>query len=811
MTMLKSRTTGNLRSSGSPDHNHAMVYRINKPRWISAVFFLFLTFMASAAVIKDIKVEFRNVKGQNPDFVLVYVIVKVGDDVNQRNISRDVNTLLATGRFSFVDAELTPTADDYVLTYIVEVKPTLGQSISISGADAIGKRQINKWLDLNIGDPVDDAIMAMRTRKVIDEYHKRYYFDAEVIWAIDMDPTTGFAAVHVTVNEGDRASLRKVNFEGNTYVRPTPLQQITRGLTRRKPAEEKSVSPEVLKNAIKQQLWHPFSFITKRGVYDPDVLETDRDIFRIIYQNNGYLDVEVGKPEVYAYKPHKLEATFQIKEGEQYRIGNISLSGITLFPESNLWAAVIVKTDDIASMKAIYRSASNLKDYYQSRGYLRTSVKPVLSPRLSGNIVDIQFEITESRLISIRYIDIRGNTRTKDNVIRRELLVYPGQVYNQVGIRRSERILQNLGFFSSVTSYPRETTDPARDDLIFEVEEKRTGQFLVGAGYSSIDEIIGFVELSQGNFDLFKWPTFTGAGQKLRLRVQLGTKREDYQVSFVEPWFLGRKLSLGIDLYDTTRDYLSDYYDQQQIGSAITLGKPINTFFQRADLRYSLERITIFDISDDAIQRIRDEEGSRTASTLKLSLIHDTRDNVFIPTRGNRTAVSARISGGILGFDTDVYGFEAESRTYVPLWFGHVFSLRAWAEVTEEYGDDSDVPIFDRLFLGGARTLRGFKYRYVCPYEEDEPIGGKSGAMASAEYTIPVINVVRFAMFYELGNVWLDAYDFDLINYCSDAGIGIRLDIPGFPVRLDYAWPLEISGDVRRTAARFNFWLGYGF
>ncbi|MCA1808388.1 MAG: BamA/TamA family outer membrane protein [Lentisphaerae bacterium] len=414
-------------------------------------------------------------------------------------------------------------------------------------------------------------------------------------------------------------------------------------------------------------------------------------------------------------------------------------------------------------------------------------------------------------MVNIRYIDIRGNTRTKDKVIRRELLVYPGELYDMVRVRRSERILQNLGYFSKVASYPRETREPFSDDLVYEVEESRTGQFMVGAGYSSVDEVIGFAELSQGNFDLLGWPHFIGGGQKLRLRAQVGTAMQDYLISFVEPWFLDRKLSLGLDLYNTTRSNLSDYYNEERLGAAVTLGKPLRGYFHRANLRYSLEEITIYNISDDAVQRIKNEAGARTVSSLKLTFIHDTRDNMFVPTSGVRNTLAARVSGGPLGFDTDMYGLEADYSVYFPLWFGHVFNLRGWAAVVQEYGDDDDVRLFDRLFLGGARTLRGFKYRYVSPYEEGEPIGGKTAALAAAEYTVPLTRqVLRLAFFYELGNVWLDAYEMNE-EYNSDVGIGLRLNIPGFPIRLDYAWPLEVSGDVARTSARFNFWLGYGF
>ena len=784
-------------------------------RLLSCLLVLWLPLAVQSAVISKIDIVSRGIKITDRDFVLANISTREGDTVNQQSISRDVKALMATGRFSFIDSELneSPTGGRYILTYIVSVKPKLENPVTVTGAKEMGEKKVRKWLDMEIGDYVDDSIMSVQTRKVLDEYHSRYYSDAKVTWAIDVNETNGFANVCLTIKEGEKASLHKVVFEGNTYVPPNRWKRFVAAFKHEKAVSPESVPPEDLQEAVRQHIWHIFSFITKRGIYNPDDIESDRLLIQSLYQNRGYLDARIGDPDISLYAPRKLKATYPISEGPQYRVGHVSIRGMSIFPESNLWSVVRIKSGDIAGMAFVNRNAEALRDYYHSRGYIRTTVRPLINPRLKDPIVDIQFEISESSLIFIRHIDIRGNTRTKDIVIRRELQVYPGQVYDQVQVRHGERLLQNLGFFSKVASYPRETIDPARDDLVYEVEETRTGQFSIGAGYSSIDELMGFVEMSQGNFDLFNWPHFTGDGQKLRLRLQAGRLREDYELSFVEPWFLGRKLSLGVDFFDTKQSNISDYYSQQRFGSAVTIGKPLNWFFfQRVNLRYSLERITIFDVSPDATEMIQDQEGSRNVSTLKPSIVHDTRDNVFVPTCGNKTTLAARLSGGPLGFDTDVYGFEGETTSYFPTIFDHVFSMRVWASVIQEYGDDKDVPLFDRLFLGGARNLRGFKYNYVGPYQNGDPIGGKTAGLASLEYTIPVYpKLVRIAGFYDIGNVWLDAYDFNVLKYCSDIGIGLRIDVPGFPIRLDYAWPLEISGDVERTSARFNFWLGYGF
>ncbi|MDP2990980.1 MAG: POTRA domain-containing protein, partial [Kiritimatiellota bacterium] len=488
----------------------------------------------------------------------------------------------------------------------------------VNGAEAMGEKKVRQWLELEVGDFVDDAVMSLQSRKVLAEYHQRYYHDASLAWVIDVNKSNGFANVAATVKEGERASLRKVHFTGNTYVPPGPWQRLISGLKHQSAISEQSVPPDALEEALKPRLWNIFSFFTKRGAYNPDDLNADRNLLRAIYQNRGYLDARIGEPQVRAYDRDKLEATYPIEEGNQYRIGAISLRGITLFPESNLWSLVKLKTDAIASMGKIQKTADDLRDYYQSRGYMRAGVKPLLKPQLAGAIVDIQFDVTESSLVNIRYIDIRGNTRTHDKVIRRELLIYPGAVYNQVGIRRSEAILRNLGFFETVNGYPRETLEPARDDLVFEVEEKRTGQFMVGAGYSSVDDLMGFIELSQGNFDLLNWPSFTGAGQKLRLRAQIGTQRQDYEISFVEPWFLDRKLSLGVDLYDHNRNNLSDYYNEERLGTAVTLGKPLKGFFQRVNLTYRLERIDIYDVATNAVPIIQNDAGTWDDSSLKL-------------------------------------------------------------------------------------------------------------------------------------------------------------------------------------------------
>jgi outer membrane protein insertion porin family len=445
-----------------------------------------------------------------------------------------------------------------------------------------------------------------------------------------------------------------------------------------------------------------------------------------------------------------------------------------------------------------------------------------LVPHSTDTVADLVYRVREGELSYIRDIHIRGNTRTKDKVIRRELTVYPGELYNTVKVRNSERRLRNLQFFDFANATPEETDSPSLYDLAFDVEEGRTGNLLFGVGYSSVDDLIGFMELSQGNFDLFNWPP-TGGGQKLKLRGTVGTQRQDIELSFVEPWFLDRKLSLGVDLYQRDRRFLSDEYDQVNTGGSVTLGQPLGGF-NRLNLTYGLEQIEVTDVDDNASDLIKAEEGTQLKSYMGLELVHDSRDNSFVATRGNRSTLSGTVAGGPLGGDVQIYNLEAATSHYVPLWWDHVLNLRGWASVVDSWGDGDRVPIFDRLFLGGARTLRGFKYRQVGPKDETgEPVGGLSGWYTTAEYIIPLAEKFRVAGFYDVGMVFEEAYDFSNDESGSDAnpfhtgkinsdvGVGIRLDIPGFPLRLDYAWPLEADEFNDRSNGRFQFSIGYSY
>jgi outer membrane protein insertion porin family len=312
------------------------------------------------------------------------------------------------------------------------------------------------------------------------------------------------------------------------------------------------------------------------------------------------------------------------------------------------------------------------------------------------------------------------------------------------------------------------------------------------------------------------------------LRVQLGTERQDYLATFVEPWFLNRKLQLGVELFHRRLDFVSDEYDEKRTGGRLSLTRALGSDFLIGSVSYTLENVGIINVdkgstniftdsstglattnvNQGASTNIVSEKGYTLVSKIGSSLAYDTRNNVQLPTKGQRTELMAEVASGVLGSDADFYKLELRSAWYFPGFAeGHVWELVGRTGVADAFGDSSNVPIFERWFLGGAYSLRGYKYRHVGPRAADtgEPLGGNTYWFGSAEYSLPIIERVRFALFYDIGNVYADTYDFNFSDYFDNWGLGLRINIPALgPLRLDYGIPISKSG-----SGRFNFTVGY--
>jgi outer membrane protein insertion porin family len=421
----------------------------------------------------------------------------------------------------------------------------------------------------------------------------------------------------------------------------------------------------------------------------------------------------------------------------------------------------------------------------------------------------VHYTIEEGTRSFVNRVNIEGNTRTKDKVIRREVLVAPGDVFNTVRVDTTKKRLENLGYFAKVETYPEETDIPGRKDLTILVQEKRTGSLSFGGGFSTVDKLVGFAELTQGNFDLFNWPSFTGGGQKFRLRLQYGTERKDFILTITEPYFLDRRLSLSGQAFYTEANYLSSQYDQRNYGFLFELRKPINAYMY-ATLGYTLQDIDIFNVDPSASAFIQSQKGSSVESKLFTSVVLDTRDSALLSRRGQRVTFAPLITGGFLGGDTQIYGFDLEGSQYFHLPKDTILLINGEIGTVSQWGAGNEVPIYERLFLGGSNNLRGFPFREVGPQDENgEPVGGQTMARTTIEWTFPIIEKARGALFYDMGFVNSEAWSFGFNHMASDIGIGLRLDLPIGPLRLDYGYP--VMRDGYNGGGHFNFNVGYQF
>jgi len=783
--------------------------------WIMAGMLVVTTLSSVSAqegpIVREIQIEFEGPETVSRTIVLSNIRTTVGKPVTRDIIEQDVRNLIATGYFYDVRVAEEPVADGVRVTFRLQGKATL-REVVFEGSKRYKEERLRREVSQKPGDILDSYKAHQDALKIEEMYQKAGYPDAKVEPKITVDRDTGRAILRYVIFEGDRVRLKRIVIHGNKAI-PTstmPLFSKTKGIL----------------NEMKTRKHWWGSWLSGTGIIKEEQLREDLEKIRDLYHSKGYIDAEVRGTRIERVSPQWMVLHIDIYEGTQYKVGTVKIEGAKLFPVADIQKRLKMTTGQVFTPDGFSKDNKAIEDYYGERGYLDTTVQAVRVPNVETGRIDITYTIREGELNYIELIEIRGNTRTKDKVLRRELAVAPGDIYNTVRVERSAERLRNLGYFSKVEPRPEPTPIPNRKNLSINVEEQRTGNMIFGAGFSSIDSLVGFVEVTQGNFDLFNFPTFTGGGQKLRLRAQVGLRRQDYILSFTEPWFLDKQLSFGFDLFHQEANYYSDYYDESRTGGDLRIGKAINQFL-RLDVQYSIQQIHL-SIGGDASEEIQAESGTKIRSALQASLTYDRRDSVFITTRGQRHELTAEVAGGPFAGDVSIYKLTGKSSWFFPFFNGHVLQLLAAGGVVDAYGDTrgsgptviepggtvvkvNDVPLFDRFFLGGPNSLRGFGYRDVSPRDvKGEPVGGNTFVHGTAEYTIPVVERVRFAVFFDIGEVERDAYDFNAGDLKSDVGVGIRLNLPIGPLRLDYGWPIMTDSATGRSG-KIQFSVGYQF
>ena len=735
-------------------------------------------------IVRAIDVEYTGPATVSKERILAQMRTKVGQPFNDTILEQDVEALYKGGGVQNVHIFGEPQGDG--VKVIVQVQTRLiAREIVIEGSERIKAQKLRKEIKLKLNQPIREEDLEEAREKIIEVYQSHGFTDVSVQFRVDpIDPTHGTARVVYTVNEGAKGAVAQINFEGNAHV-----------------------STWRLRKEMKTKRQTIVAFLDKSGRLDEAQLQQDMDSLREWYQNHGFIDVEMKDVRRERNAKGKLTITIVIAEGPQYHVRNLTISGEKVAKEEGLLVLLKMKAGSVYSPKQLHDDAKAVADAYGSGGYVDLVITPESTPAGPG-LVDVHYKIEEGERSYLNRVDIQGNTRTKDKVIRREVLVAPGDVFNTVRVDTTKKRLENLGYFSKVETYPEDTGVPGRKDLTILVQEKRTGSLSLGGGFSTVEQLVGTAELTQGNFDLFNWPSFTGGGQKFRLRLSYGSVSKNFLLNIVEPYFLDRRLSLSGSLFYSEADYLSVDYNQRNYGFSFEFRKPL-TSFMYASLAYQLQNVDIYNVSSTAPPDIQLQQGTFTESKIYGSLVFDRRDNPLLTRAGQRITYSPYIAGGFLGGDTQIYGWDVEGSQYFPLKWDTILLFNGEIASVDTWGNGAFVPIFERLYLGGANNLRGFPFREVGPQQNGEPIGGQSMARLTVEWTFPIIEKARGALFYDSGFVNADPWKFDFSHLASDIGAGIRINLPIGPMRLDYGYPIERAG--YHGGGHFNFSVGYQF
>lgn len=723
--------------------------------------------------------------------ILAKIKTQVGQPVSSSVLNEDLKRLYGLGYFLDVRIEQEDFEDGIKVVFLVTEKPILSE-IKFEGNNQIKKDQLKKEMQSAVGDFVDQKRIRDDIEAIRKLYEKKGFSEATVDHALDVNPDTNQAVLRVIVDEKAKVRIRDIRVEGNHFIRTGDI-----------------TGKMKTKKASWWGLFHS-GFLKEEDV--------DEDVERIkaLYDEQGFSDVEVTKrTEPVGDNTSDIFLKIIIKEGKQYLVGDVQFKGNALLKSDEILKSVKMTKGKPFSRRGLRMDVANIQDLYFEKGYLSAQIRSESLYNEATDRVDINYTITENQLTYVERVVIQGNTKTKDVVIRRELRAYPGESFSGAKLKRSKERLYNLGFFEDVRFDTEEGSQPNTRNLIVTVKEAKTGEFSFGGGFSSVDSVIGFAQIRQKNFDWQNWKTFTGAGQDFALRFEIGSVRKNAELSFTEPWVFGYPYSFGFDVYrkEFDKSGTSGYdFTERKTGFDLRLGKEF-TEYDKGLLMYKLEEVKISDIPDDASQDLKDETGRNVTSSLALTLTHDERDNPYNPSSGYLLSSTGEVAGGFLGGDKNFSKITAVGSTYVKNFEAMVLELKGRIGFVDEFGNSQKVPIYERFFLGGANTIRGYRERRIGPRDPGnlDPIGGEAFWVANIEETFPIYpDLIKGAVFFDTGNVYDQVGDFGNGGLKSGAGVGVRVKTPIGPVKVDMGYPLDDVTNEKK-AVRFYFNISQAF
>jgi len=733
-------------------------------------------------------VNVKNNRVISTETILAKIKTRAQEKFSQDVVNDDIKRLYAMQFFTDISIDVEERDDGVAVTFLVEEKPVI-EDIVFKGNTALRSQKLKSTMKSKPNEMLNLTLLAQDIAEIKEQYIKKGYPLAEVAYTLGVDKETNKATINIAVDEKTHIKVASINISGNKAV-PT--------------------------NKIKKILGTKPAWLFNPGVFKEEVLQEDLDKIRAMYDDIGYLDVDAVPRLDYIENGTKLNINVDVIEGKQYKVGDISVKGNLVLPEKDVNGRITMKKGKPFSTRMLRDDSSAVRQYYYKYGYMNVIVDVDRQLNQDTGDIDIVYNVDAKEIVYVGKIEVKGNTKTRDVVVRREVRLYPGDKFDGDKIRRSKERIYNLGFFENVGFDTEATGNPNVQDLVVNVKETKTGEFSFGGGYSSVDMLLGFVEITQRNFDLLNFPSFTGAGQNLSIKAEIGMVRNNFDLAWTEPWIFGYPYLFGFDVYRTThyqKGELGWAYDESRTGFNMRLGKEFTDYI-RADLNYRIEEVQISDVIDNASQDFKDEAGKNWISKLTFDLTVDTRDNIFNPMRGYVANGYVENAGGIIMGDKDFVKGGASAAYYHTFFQKIVLEVKGRLGLESAYSDTAKVPIYERFYAGGANTIRGYKERRVGPRDtgSNEPIGGESMLIGNAELTFPIYErVIKGAVFYDVGNVWGKMGDFVRGGeFRSGAGVGLRVKTPVGPVKVDYGYPLNKNYQDERTG-EFYFSMSRGF
>jgi len=748
-------------------------------RWPLILFSILLC--GSGANAQDFPIDAVVVEGNSrvdSATIASLLTVKAGTTVSAADIDRDVVALFKSARFVDVQVDYEERDGKQILVYRVVEQP-LVRSLKFSGYDELGEDKLKAVVtqrtpSLYNPSAIDKSVGAMKKL-----YADEGFYAAAITTKFDVKMPENEGVLTFVVSEGEKVLIDSIRFEGNTVFASDDLLD---------------------KMETKEKFWLT-SWITGRGAYQPEMLQRDLEVIADGYFDRGYVQIKLKQPQVNLIHDNEyLDVVIELSEGAQFRVGELDVKGDLLGRREELLALTRLKPGDIFSRKVLRDGVLAISDFYADQGYAYVNVSPLSSVDVEKRLINLVFEIEQGSQVHIDKIRLRGNVKTRDKVVRRELQVVEGDLYNASRLKESKRRVKNLGYFEEIQMTPAKGATADKMNLDIEVKEKPTGTFSLGFGYSSVDKIVGQGSVTQENW--------LGRGYKLNLSGAFGSSSTTYQVGITDPYFLDSKVSLGFDLYNTDREF-SDY-SKRAAGGALRAGYPLTPDGKtRIGLTYRYEQKEIYDVSPFASVNIISQEGYSTLSSISATLVRDTTDYRLDPSRGTLSSFSTEFAG--IGGTEKFARFDLDGRYFHPLFWSTVFMAHGRIGYIAEVGGEP-IPIDERYYLGGLNSLRGFESRTVGPRTEVpvgsgffEYAGGNKAAYFNFEYLFPIVKEanIKGVLFFDIGNAW-DESETYFSTMRRSVGAGIRWASPLGPLRLEWGYNLAPIAGEKSSELQFS-------